>query len=349
MPPTFLCSRMTPLMIVAGKGNIDGVKLFLDFNADPNAKGQNPKTALMYASERGHLEVAKLLLQHGADINAHEDAPNVMGASRRTALMYAAKGGHTELSQLLLDHGAKINAKTSGEAYTALLLAIKEAHTDTANLLLQRGADPNVKTKFRDRRTALILAAQTKQTSIVKKLIDLGVDLEESDANGQTALIHAAKRGYLATTRQLLLAGADSQAKDAQGRSALYLARGNSRNQIVALLTGTPSPDIGDDDAVASPALSTTPMTVTEIWQTNSPDQIASGPFIVGNKVIFTTWAGKLIALRSDTGVQLWTMDVRQGGIEPPHKLKTNTSNQKNFEMETTMLSLDEAIVIYPM
>ncbi len=57
-------------------------------------------------------------------------------------------------------------------------------------------------------------------------------------------------------------------------------------------------------------------MTVTEIWQTNSPARIASGPFVVGNKVIFTTWAGKLIALRFDTGAQLWKMDARQGGIK---------------------------------
>ena len=62
--------------------------------ADKNAKDKYKNTALMIAAGNGHEEVVKLLLEKGADINAeNRDGKN--------ALMFAAENRHKEIVELI--------------------------------------------------------------------------------------------------------------------------------------------------------------------------------------------------------------------------------------------------------
>ncbi len=215
----------------------------------PLTQASSPRVGSMeeeflQAARLGDEEKVLSLLNQGISINVQ----NKYGWN---ALGYAVSKGHYQVARILLERGTNPN-EASITGMTPLMIAAMEGNIDGVKLLLNFNADPNAKGQVA--KTALMNASARGHIEVAKLLLQHGADINvHEDANGQTALIHAAKRGYLAITHQLLLAGADSRAKDAQGRSALDLARGNSRDQIVAQLTGAPSPDIGDE-AVALPA-----------------------------------------------------------------------------------------------
>ena len=90
---------VTALMLAAGYGHSNVVRVLIEAGADKNAAVQDGATALMLAAVNGYLEVVQVLLEAGADKNAALQD----GA---TALMLAAQNGHLEVVRVLLDAGA---------------------------------------------------------------------------------------------------------------------------------------------------------------------------------------------------------------------------------------------------
>jgi ankyrin repeat protein len=59
----------TPLMIAAGAGSAEAVRLLLDAGVDVNgAEPKRGQTALMWAASEGHADVVSLLLERGAKV-----------------------------------------------------------------------------------------------------------------------------------------------------------------------------------------------------------------------------------------------------------------------------------------
>ena len=70
-----------------------------------NLRSDSEKTALMYACENGDIQMVKLLLDYGADINLETKSKHF------TALYFACWHGLVELIKLLIDNGAIIDKK----------------------------------------------------------------------------------------------------------------------------------------------------------------------------------------------------------------------------------------------
>jgi len=107
----------TPFVRAALSGDIEVMRLLLEFGAKPNIATEQGTTALMAASginwipgqtfshsESDYLEAVKLCLDRGADVNAS----NSLGL---TAMHGAANRGWESVVQMLADHGAKLDAK----------------------------------------------------------------------------------------------------------------------------------------------------------------------------------------------------------------------------------------------
>jgi len=223
-------------------------------------KGTSP---LLLAIENGHFELAAVLLGAGGNPNddrtgyaplhalswirkpdkgdSDSSIPPPIGSGRLTSLQFARK---------LVAAGADVNArkkdrsggrrKISVPGTTAFLCAAGTADTAYMKTLLELGADPKINNA--QHRTPLMMAAgigeppeadgpgtKPEHFEAVMFLLDLGVEINAVDKNGETAM-HATAYKSLPKVAQLLSdRGSDIKIwakKSKQGRTPLSIAQG---------------------------------------------------------------------------------------------------------------------------
>jgi ankyrin repeat protein len=197
-------------------------------------------TPLLTAVMNGHFELAAQLLDAGADPNAH-----LTGYTALHAIVPVRKPGvgdndpapegsgtmsSLELVRKLVEKGADLNARMSRRANlcntrlnevgaTPFMMA---ALTDDAELmreLAKLGADPFIPTV--DNTTALIVAAgvasrspgedagtEEETVEAVQVALDLGIDINAVDMNGETAMHAAAYKNLPKVVKHLASKGA---------------------------------------------------------------------------------------------------------------------------------------------
>lgn len=205
----------------------DAVKLLLERGADPNARdvGDNA-LPLHFAAGGGHLESARTLLDGGSDVQGIGDLHqmDVIG----WATVFAEP--HRNVVDLLIERGARHH----------VFSAIAMGDVDLLRRVIER--DPSALrrrlSRFEQEQTALHyvvapadgLVGGTFRTGdhyrVLEALIDLGADLEATNANGRTPLAIAMLRGDREAMRLLHAAGAKEPASLATspGRSLSPLA-----------------------------------------------------------------------------------------------------------------------------
>ena len=210
----------TPLMLAAQYGRRDTVNSLLDHGSDVNARTtKDDLTALMLAAKEGHKGTVKVLLERGADARMCD----VYGW---TALHFAASWGRKETATILIvEGGALVNAMprkklSGGGGTTPLIVATKGQQVEVLAILLEHGGDPALNDEASGR-NIMCYAAAEGLTSVVKCLIDHGVDLNMRDSRGMTPLMLAVINGHGETLRLLLAACANINLMDTENRTAL--------------------------------------------------------------------------------------------------------------------------------
>lgn len=123
-------------------------------------------TPLMIASAIGCFECCVELLKAGANLQIQDS----FGMS---ALMFAANQGNLNIVNLLIAHGADVNLKAK-LGLTALTYAIK---ADSINL---------------------------DNSAVVKRLVEYGANIEDTDTEGSTPILWAARNGTPKTVKLLV-------------------------------------------------------------------------------------------------------------------------------------------------
>lgn len=138
------------------------------------------------------------LLRRGAN-------PNMRSEFGWPVLLQAATNGYVDTVQMLIDAGADVNARDNG-GWTALMLAARYEHLNVLNILL------NVR----------------------------NIDVNAQNSHGFTALMLAAQyRGNAAAVNALLaIPRINVMAFDRNGRTALDIARENSDDEVIELISG---------------------------------------------------------------------------------------------------------------
>ena len=189
-----------------------------------------------------HPDAVRVLLEHGADPNARQESDNAL------PLHFAASGGPLESVRLLLDAGSDVQGEGDDHRMDVIGWAtlFAEARRDVVDLLVERGARHHIFTAVALGDHTLIrrLVAddpgalhrrlshnEQKQTALhyviapadglvgglfrtgehyrtLELLIELGADLEATDAKGRTPLAVAMLRGDREAMRILHAAGA---------------------------------------------------------------------------------------------------------------------------------------------
>jgi ankyrin repeat protein len=182
-------------------------------------------TPLTIASFYGHQAAVRLLIENKVNVNA-------MNGSGDLPLHYACYSQDVRTIQLLLDGGADIDA-IDGDGIPIIHYATQWSSGEVVRLLINNRADPLIKDP--KGQTALHAVAVYDQET-TKFLIDLGMDINAPDNEGNTALHKAAYNGNEATVQILIDHGADMSLKNKQDETALSLAAGTSAIPIVRLL-----------------------------------------------------------------------------------------------------------------
>jgi ankyrin repeat protein len=234
--------------------------------AKPTGKGARPGTsALLLAVENGHFELAVSLLEAGADPNDQRS-----GYTPLHALSWVRKPARGEddgdpaplgsgtlnsidFVQKLVARGADVNARlTSGKGgaglynkkgATPFLFAAATADTAYMRLLVKLGADPRVANV--DGCTPLMVAcgigvgsAAANETAgeepevleAAQLCLDLGIDVDAVDANGETAMHGAAYKNLPKVVQFLAGKGAKIDVwnrKNKYGWTPLAIAEGH--------------------------------------------------------------------------------------------------------------------------
>jgi ankyrin repeat protein len=236
---------VTPMRLAAINGSAQMIELLLDAGVDPDAPlTPDGDTALMMAAGTGILAAVQLLIERGAAIDAAES----WGGT--TALMWAITEHHPAIVDLLISRGAALESRShvvpltaqrgvegtdpvpyvpheSLESYynggfTPLLFAAREGQIEAARMLIEAGAEVNAIAA--DGKNTLGLAIYNGHYALASYLIDVGVDVNQADAERFPPLFWAVDRrnmewnpGFpwtinddpLPLARKLLEAGAD--------------------------------------------------------------------------------------------------------------------------------------------
>ena len=202
--------------------DLDGMKMALDYGADPNLIPHWGNNALQHAILRDNgMDKIGLLLERGAD----PLLPNTKDG--RNAAQMAARRGRGDLFRLLDEKG--VDAKLSG--VERLMEACARGDRGLVDALVRE--EPGLReTLLAEGGNLLGAFAGVGNTEGVRCLLDLGVpadalyggDAYFGTAPDSTALHVAAWRGNPETARLLIGRGTPVNARDGKGRTALQLA-----------------------------------------------------------------------------------------------------------------------------
>ena len=207
--------KTTPLIVAVQTGNLDCVKLLLNYKADIEEQGESFRydvfraddvrsivywrrlksvytgPPLFLAAANGSLDILSYLFEQGADVNASSSSRRLTGPFRdclfwHTPLIVALRNGHNDAFTFLIDKGADVNLQDHA-GYTALHHAVKSKNFDALSCLVHNGADVNLFTSY-EHSTPLMLACQSHNMDAINALLNKGADVNHQDRNGQSAL-----------------------------------------------------------------------------------------------------------------------------------------------------------------
>jgi ankyrin repeat protein len=187
--------------------------MLLKAGADPNLTNELGIGPLSLAITNGSLEIVGQLLAHGAD-------PNVARENGETPLMTAARMGRVDMMKLLLAKGASVNARDKKFGQTALMWAAGQP--DAVRLLIEYGADIRATTNTWDVKYTVYLPTTV---TLGKTGIPWNNEGDYvAKKGGQNALFFAVQKNDLDSTRVLLDAGLDVNSTAADGTTPLLAA-----------------------------------------------------------------------------------------------------------------------------
>jgi ankyrin repeat protein len=251
--------RKLRFLLAVKRGDIDGVKKFLQEGVSPNTSDSRGVPAIAWAAFTGDSEMIAALLADRADVRdsrspAHKTLLTYLTQGMMREAYLPGRSGGKQLTQedrlaihdrtvtLLIEAGAGVkSAEPSDELVLnrALTLVPDLLSVDIVRMLISRNTsinDPDGNGK-----TALMLAAGRASADFVGILLDAGAksSINARDKNGRSALMNAAECFFdsgLKSARLLIGDGADTSGYDESGASALMLAAKSGSNATVKLL-----------------------------------------------------------------------------------------------------------------
>ncbi len=182
-----------------------------------------PVSILMYAAARSAPEIVSMLVSAGANVD-------FVGVGRQTAFQFmldlrrafgsSEKDEVVRIAKCFMQANANVN-RVDDLGNTALLSAADNRQSDVVKMLVENGADVNW--NGRNGISPFFHAVLNQDDKLAEYLIDQGADIEAKNSRGRTALMMAAASGYTRCLELLLERGSNACAVDNDGNTALDL------------------------------------------------------------------------------------------------------------------------------
>jgi ankyrin repeat protein len=231
---------MSAVVLATRSGHEKFAQFLIEQGADPNAADAG-YSALHAAVLMGDLGLVKTLLAHRANPNAPltkgtpirrggEDLELPLRLMGATPFLLAAKYADVNILRVLAAGGADPRIPMKNGT-TALMAAAgfgwAAGSPDSLRGANRRGVDYDRSTNY----GSMLRAQEEKDTlESVTLLLDLGVDPNGADLNGNTALFGAVPKGFDAVIQLLVERGANVNVKNKRGQTPLKLTAPRARN-----------------------------------------------------------------------------------------------------------------------
>ncbi|XP_046554181.1 uncharacterized protein LOC124263564 [Haliotis rubra] len=203
-------SYCTPIMIAAQSKDEQFVQQIMLLNPNVSAADSNGKTVLHYLCENGLTSVVK-------DIIDKIDVLDCRDIQGRSPLWYSCINEHLDLVRLLVVKGAAFDNDL-------LCVICKHSNLDIVNLFLE---DDLVATE-NTVQSAFHSACEGGNISIIQRLWELGVSVNDKNKDGFTPLHSACKGNHVDVVKFLCKREADVNVAAKNGHTPLHVAREHS-------------------------------------------------------------------------------------------------------------------------
>ncbi|KAJ1713207.1 hypothetical protein NYO67_4605 [Aspergillus flavus] len=235
---------LPPLCLAACQGNVEIVRLLLDYGWDVNEMDGERLTPLHFAAENGQDEVVQVLLDsRQLDVNARDECGS-------TALHYAARDGHLDIVHRLLGMAdIDINSEDRNGCTPLWCATRNDQHGVAWRLLAEKNVNVNAVGQlevFLEKSTSLHHAVDSKSLQIVQRLVaDTTLNPNITDRNGRTPLSCAAQQGDQQIV-ECLLRRPDVRVNAVEDGELppLWLAASHGHVQVVQRLLQCPQIDV---------------------------------------------------------------------------------------------------------
>ena len=206
-------SGYTPFLSAAKHGYPDLVKLMIDHGAHVNdrleSKSQYTAVMLASTSHGESLATIKILVENDADVTTKSETPDgLFTALLKVLHAHVIDQIAAEIVEYLLEKGANACDTYSDDGTTVLMEAVKKKNTRIVRALLAKGAQVNTQTET-SKVTSLFLAISTNQPDMCKIMLDKGVNLSLTDAQGRTVAHYITKTANIEIMRYFLAHSVD--------------------------------------------------------------------------------------------------------------------------------------------